>query len=350
MKTFKNLYPQIYALENLYLAARKARKRKTRKKYVEDFELHRERFLRKIQEELADETYMPSGYRQFYIYDPKKRLISAAPYRDRIVHHALCNVIQPLIERRFIYDTYSCRVGKGTLAAQERCRKYTNRFKYALKCDIKKYFQSIDHQILLEKIAGVIACRKTLELCRKIINSCCDETEPHELFDGDDLVSVTDRKKGLPIGNLTSQMWANLYLDSMDHLIKEVLRVPAYARYTDDFVLWSDDRKFLRESRDRIAGFLCRGRLKLHEGKTRIMACGCGVPFLGFRFYPELSPRLDGEAKRRFEIRTRKQVVDYKLGLSTVEEIKLSVFGWIQHARYGNVNGLLIKYRNEKFG
>lgn len=306
-KTFGNLFPHICSLENLYDAARKARKRKTRREQVERFELHRERFLRQLKEELESGTWRPSPYRQFRIYDPRERLISAAPYRDRVVHHALCNVIAPLIERRFIDDTFSCRKGKGTLAARERCRTYTSRYRYVLKCDIRKFFQSLDHGILMERIAGVVRCRPTLALCERVVASSVDDEVPPVVFPGDDLESLTARRRGLPIGNLTSQIWGNLYLDRLDHFVRETLRVPGYARYTDDFLIWSDDKARLHRVREAIAECLVCDRLVLNEKKTRVMQCREGVPFLGFRFFPGRAPRLLAEAKRRFEKRARRQ-------------------------------------------
>ena len=286
VKSYTNLFPQICSLENLYEASRKARKRKTRKENVERFELHRERFLHQLQDELVQGTYQPCPYRQFYIHDPKKRLISAAPYRDRVVHHGLCNVIAPLIERRFIDDSYSCRKGKGTSAGRERCRKYTNRYKYVLKCDIRKYFQSMVHDILKDKIGRTIRCRPTQDLCAQIIDSYEDDELPAAVFPGDDLFVYSQRRQGLPIGNLTSQLWANLYLDRLDHIIKEEWRVPGYVRYTDDFLLWSDDKAFLHECRARVVDELQTERLVLHPRKSRVMQCREGVPFLGFRFFP----------------------------------------------------------------
>jgi len=253
MKSWGNLYPTICSLENLYEAARKARKRKTRKEDVERFELHRERFLRQLQDELVTGHWRPSPYRRFQIHDPKTRTISAAPYRDRVVHHALCGVIGPLIERRFVYDSYSCRVGKGTLAGRERCRRFTNRYTYALKCDVRKYFESIDHAILGKKLARTIRCRPTLELCCRIIASSEASSAQPVLFPGDDLFTAGNRARGLPIGNLTSQLWANLYLDRLDHLVREELRVPGYVRYTDDFILWADDKAFLHACLNRIS-------------------------------------------------------------------------------------------------
>ena len=239
-KTSKNLFPRICALENLYTAARKARKRKTRKENVERFELHRERFLRQLHEELLTGRYRPSGYREFRIHDPKTRLIRAAPYRDRVVHHALCNVIELPISRRFVYESFSCQKGKGTGLAREHARRHTNRHRYVLKCDVRTFFHSIDHAVLLEKLGRVIGCRATLRLCARIIDSSRDEDVDCAAGES----RGTSRPHGLPIGNLTSQLWANLFLDRLDHVIKEELRVKAYARYTDDFLLWADDKGF----------------------------------------------------------------------------------------------------------
>lgn len=349
MKSFGNLYPEICSLENLYAAARDARKHKTRREEVERFELHRERFLRQLHEELTAGAWHPSPYRDFTIHDPKTRTISAAPYRDRVVHHALVRVIGPLIERRFVDDSFSCRKGKGTSAGRERCRYYTNRYAYALKCDIRRYFESIDHEVLLAKLARVIRCKPTLELCRRIIASRRVDAPP-VWFPGDALWTPHERPRGLPIGNLTSQLWANLYLDRMDHVIKEELRVPGYTRYTDDFVLWADDKGFLHACRERIANELQHERLHLHPVKTRLFPVRCGVPFLGFRFYPGRAPRLLGECKRRFEKRMRRMAADWRAKVVPLEDVKASARGWQAFADYGNVEGLYRHYRQFQFG
>jgi RNA-directed DNA polymerase len=350
VKSRGNLYAGICALENLYAAAAKARKRKTRKEDVERFELHRERFVRQIHEELTAERWTPSAYRKFRIHDPKTRTISAAPYRDRIVHHALCNVIGPLIERRFVHDSYSCRKGKGTLAGRERCRMFTNRYRYALKCDISKYFDSVDHEILFDKVSRAIRCRATLELCRRIIGSSISGETAPAWFPGDDPLAPTGRKRGLPIGNLTSQLWANLYLDRMDHFIREELRVPGYVRYTDDFILWADDKSTLRTCRDAIAQLLVEDRLSLHPVKTRIIPTRTGVPFLGFRFFPARSPRLIGECKRRFERRMRRRMANVRDGRTEMPDVIKSAEGWKAFADYGNTKGLYRQYRAHGFG
>lgn len=350
MKSWNNLYPAICALVNLHDAARKARKHKTRREDVERFELHRERYLQQLREELLSERWQPSPYRQFQIHDPKTRTISAAPYRDRVVHHALCNVIAPLVERRFIHDSYSCRIGKGTEAGRERCRRFTNRYRYVLKCDVRKYFESIDHEMLLEKIARIIRCRPTFDLCRRIVSSSAVEEPPKAWYPGDDLLTPTERSCGLPIGNLTSQLWANLYLDRLDHTICEDLRVPAYVRYTDDFLVWANHKAFLNDSRERIEYELHQERLALHERKTRMFPVRCGVPFLGFRFFPGHAPRLLGDCKRRFERRTRRTMTGVRAARATLSDARRSAEGWKAFADYGNVKGLYLKYREVGFG
>ena len=349
MKSWANLYPQICALENLYRAAGKARKRKTRKGYVEDFELRRERIIEQLRQELATESYQPSGYREFRIYDPRERLISAAPYRDRVVHHAICNVLEPLLQRRFIHDSYSCQKGKGTGFGRERARHFTNRYRDVLKGDVRKFFQSMDHQVLLAKLARVIRCPATLRLCSKIIASHHDEEIPPVTFPGDDLFEPHQRRRGLPIGNLTSQLWANFYLDGFDHYVREELRVPAYGRYTDDFLIWSDDKGFLQEARALIRQRLEADRLVLHPGKTRVMPTATGVPFLGFRFFPGHAPRILGEVKRRFERRTRRQAVDLRSGRIERKTVRASAAGWRCFAAYGNTVGLFRRYREGGF-
>lgn len=350
MISYGNLYTEICALENLYGAASKAKRHKSRREDVERFEFHRERYVRQLHTDLIRQTWRPSAYRRFEIHDPKRRTICAAPFRDRVVHHALCNVIGPLLERRFTDDSCSCRVGKGTLYGMERCRKYTNRYNYALKCDIKKYFESIDHAVLLEKLGKTIRCKPTLELCRKIIGS-------EELLAPDtaqnssrEITTIKSRACGLPIGNLTSQLWANLYLDKLDHFIREELRARAYVRYTDDFILWADDKKALADYRDAIALQLETVWLTLHPVKTRILPTHCGVPFLGFRFYPSMAPRLLGKCKRRFERRARRLYQLEKCGKADATAVQLAVNGWKAFANYGNIKGLYMTYDMKGFG
>jgi retron-type reverse transcriptase len=233
VKTCNHLYDRIISFDNLLLAASKAQKGKRFKDSTALFNLDLEKELVRLHDELRTLRYRHGGYRDFSVFDPKRRLISAAPYRDRVVHHALCNIIEPIFETTFISDSYACRQGKGTHAAVDRYTEFARKNTFVLKCDIRKYFQSIDHAILLERIERRISCIRTLWLIRKVIGSRTDETCAF-YFDGDDLFTPLERRRGIPIGNLTSQFFANVYLDGFDHYVKEVLRCKYYIRYADD--------------------------------------------------------------------------------------------------------------------
>jgi len=226
MKTYKNLYPQICSWDNVYRAWRKARKGKRGREPAATFEFDLEANLVRLQRDLREQTYRPSTYDSFYIHDPKRRLISAALFRDRVVHHALCNVTEPIFERRFIYDSYANRVGKGTHKALDRCQQFARRFRYVLPCDVRKFFPSIDHAILRQTLARVIADADVLWLIDRILASGAGVLRDEYTmawFPDDDLFAA-NRPRGLPIGNLTSQFWANCYLDPFDHFVKRELR------------------------------------------------------------------------------------------------------------------------------
>jgi retron-type reverse transcriptase len=234
MKRYGNLYPAIIGFENLFAAAYRARRGKRYRPDVAAFHFHLETGILTLRDELVTQTYQPGAYRAFYIHDPKRRLISAAPYRDRVVHHALCRVIEPIFERGFIFDSYANRLGKGTHAALDRATQLARRYPYALKCDIEKYFPSIDHAILLERIERKIKCRRTLWLIERIVANSNPQEDVVRYFPGDDLFTPAERRRGIPIGNLTSQFFANIYLDGFDHFVQERLGQPAYVRFADD--------------------------------------------------------------------------------------------------------------------
>lgn len=192
MKTYKNLYGQIYDFDNLYAAFRQAARGKRRKESVADFEVDLEPNLWQLYEELAAQTYRPGPYHHFYIREPKRRLISAAPFRDRVVHHALCNVIEPLFDRTFIHDSYACRKGKGNHRALERCSEFARRYRYVLKGDIVKFFPSIDHAILRAMLDRRIADGHTMWLIDQILQTGAGVLEREyqmQWFPGDDLFS-----------------------------------------------------------------------------------------------------------------------------------------------------------------
>lgn len=238
MKIYKHLYPHLYTWENLEAAYRKARKGKRKYEPAADFEYAWESQLLRLQEELATQTYRPGPYHNFYIHEPKRRLISAAPFRDRVVHHALCRVIEPIFERRFIHDSYANRKGKGTHRALDRCTTFARRYRYVLQCDIKHHFPAIDHAVMRRILAKPIACPDTLALIDKILASglgVLSEEYKMVYFPGDDLTAAL-RPRGLPIGNLTSQFWSNCYLNPLDHFVKRELNCQAYERYVDDLL------------------------------------------------------------------------------------------------------------------
>jgi len=330
----------IASVANLFRAADQARRGKSRRPEVEDWWLRRETELGSLREELLGGRYQPGPYRFFVVRVPKRRAIAAAPFRDRVVHHALCNLLAPVLQRRFIARSFSCQVGKGTTAARECCRKLTNRFSHVLKCDVRKFFPNVDHAILLEKLSPWVACPGAMGLVERILASYRTGDEvPVPLFADDDLVLASQRPRGLPIGNLTSQLWGNFYLDAMDHWVTETREHGAYLRYTDDFLLFGDDRAVLWRLRDGIVSQLAGLRLKLAEPKSRLLATREGVPFCGMRFLPGLRPRVLGAGKRRFE--RRRSALYARRDLPALTRC---VFGWYQFSLEANAAGLRRAY------
>ncbi len=346
VKSRTDLYSRLCSWENLILAARKAMRRKRSKPYVDTFWLNLEPELAGIRRELLDKSYLPGRYRHHWVHEPKRRFISAAPFRDRVVHHALCNLIEPVFERGFIADSYSCRVGKGTHEALRRCSDFLGRFRYFMKVDVREYFDSIDHGILMGMIARRIRCRPTLRLVRKIMDSHETVRDHSGFFPGDTLFTPYERRRGLPIGNLTSQLFANLYLDGFDHFVKERLRVKGYIRYTDDMVLFSNSKKELWRWRDRMAEYLESLRLRFNSRKTQVAPVKEGVEFLGFRLYPgrsKILPESIGRFRRRMKRLWRMEFV----GAVDAERVSRSVLGWAAHAAHGHTCRLRQALYNE---
>ncbi len=348
MKTYKHLYPQITAFENLYQAFVKARLGKRGRPDVTAFEFDLEANLLGLQAELEGETYRPGPYYNFRILDPKPRLISAAPFRDRVVHHALCRIIEPIWERRFIHDTYACRVGKGTHAAIHRAQAFSRRYRFVLKCDIEHFFPRVDHEILFGRFQRLIADPATLRLCGLILDSGAGihAEVPPAWFPGDDPATGTGqglfaaiRPRGLPIGNLTSQFWANVYLDPLDQFIKRDLKCAGYARYVDDFLLFADHKPDLHAWRAAIIQFLAGLRLCLHEPEAQVFPVSSGIPFLGWQVYPDhlRLKRRNGVAFQRRYAALLKQYAEGEITLARLDD---SVQGWIAHVQHGQTWGL----------
>ncbi len=336
-----DLYPRISAFENLWRAYCDAARGKRGTPEVARFAFHAEERLLELEHELAAHTYRPGAYRSFYILDPKRRLISAAPFRDRVVHHALCRIIEGRFNATFIGDSYANRVAKGTHAALDRAQHFAKRHRYVLQCDLREYFPSIDHAILKGLLARRIACADTLALCGHIIDGgagLLDGEYTQVFFPGDDLLAAA-RPRGLPIGNLTSQFWANVYLNELDQVVKRVLRCRAYLRYVDDFLLFADDKPVLWEWKAAIRERLAALRLTLHEGSSTVYPVRCGIPFLGFRLYPDrrLLRRRNGVMLQR---RLRSAARACERGDGRIKQVWERYLGWEGHARHGATGGL----------
>lgn len=260
MKTYNNLFEEIIAFENMLFAAIQAVKHKKFTMVMEKFACNFENELWTLLNELKTKTYTPGKYNEFYIYEPKKRMISAAPFRDRIVHHALCLIIEPIFENTFIFDSYANRTGKGTHRAINRYQIWSKTKKYVLKADVRKYFPCIVHEVLKKEIRKKIKCTDTLWLIDLIIDNSNIQEEVNFNFSGDNLFTNSEIRKGLPMGNLTSQFFANIFLNPLDHFVKEQLRCKHYIRYVDDFVLLADDKKTLPEIQNSVNSWKVHAR------------------------------------------------------------------------------------------
>jgi hypothetical protein len=285
MKRAGHLFEKVADFSGLCAAARHAARGKGATHSASAFVFHMETEVLKLKRELEDGSYRPRSYRTFYISDPKPRTISAADFRDRVAHHALCAALEPLFERAAIYDSYACRPGKGSHAAVARARLFARRFSYFLKLDIRKFFENADHGVLKRGLWRLVKDARLLALADAIIDCGAPGSPPG---------------KGLPIGNLTSQHFANHYLCPLDHHIKEVLCVKGYVRYMDDMLLFSDSKEKLRDARERVREFVERQlKLRLKDEACVLAPVSEGIPFLGMRLWPR-AIRLDGSGRRRF--------------------------------------------------
>lgn len=297
--------------------------------------------LLQLQQALLQGNYTPGPYTHFLIHEPKRRKISAAGFRDRVVHHALCSIIEPRFEQVFIPDSYANRAGKGTHRAIDRLQTFCRRYRYVLRCDIRQHFASIDHAILLKSLQKHIPEPDIMVLIEKIVAGGCDVlADEYDMvwFPGDDLFAVC-RPRGLPIGNLTSQFWSNCYMHGFDLFIKRELGCRAYLRYVDDFALFSNDKQQLWQWKTAIVSRLAALRLTLHDSKAQVLPTASGVPWLGFVVYPgfrKVKSRKVTHATRR--LRQRYQA--YCGNAISFAEFDASVQGWINHVRYADSWGL----------
>ncbi len=318
MKRQSDLYAKIYDFANLELACRKAGKCKRYHADVLQFNANREETLLNIQNHLVWKTYQQGGYRYFTVTEPKRREIAALPFRDRVVHHALNNILEPILDKRFYFHSYACRKGKGMHEASATLQKWIrhNSFDgqkvYALKCDIKSYFSSIDHNVLKAALRRVVKDDDVLWLCDVIIDS-----------------SGTD--VGIPIGNLSSQLFANFYLDALDKFIKEEIRVLYYIRYMDDFLVVSRDKDFLRDAWRAVDDFVTD---KLHlelNPKTTIVCAKNGIDFCGYRHWADHK-----RVRRRSIDSINRAIRGYGIGKITPERFNRILQSWLGHIAHAD--------------
>ena len=341
MYSFSETFKVLCGWENLLTAYAKAAKSKRGKVNVASFDYTLTNQLLELQHELIQGNYQPGRYIHFYIHEPKSRKISAAPFRDRVIHHALCNVIEPRFEKLFIADNYANRKNKGTHLAIDRLQAFSKRFRYVLRADIVKHFPAIDHGILKEILHQTIVEDDIMELINLIIDrgaGVLEDEYPMQWFPGDDLLALC-RPRGLPIGNLTSQFWSNCYLNPFDHFVKRELQCPAYLRYVDDFALFSDSKEQLWQWKQAIIERLQKFRLVIHESKAQALPVKCGIPWLGFVVYPT-HRKLKARKVRFTTRRLAEKMAAWQKGEISFAEMDASIKGWVNHVRYADSWGL----------
>jgi len=346
MKRYGDLWDSVTSWQNLLLAARKARRSKRDRAAVQRFEFALEAELLALQTELREGSYRPGRFTTHWISRPKPRLISAAPYRDRVVHHVLMNVLEPVFDRHMHPHSYACRQGKGSHAATDRLQALMRQQGYFVQCDVRKYFPSIDHEILKSLFRRLIKDHRTLRLMDLVVDHSNDQEPMREYFPGDDLFEPHRRRRGLPIGNLTSQWFANWYLTGLDHFVTSRLRIGAYVRYCDDFVLLADDRRELAKAIEAVSDYLSGLRLRLHEEKLAIRPVRSGARFVGFRVWPT-HRLIRKDNVRAFRRRVRALRVAYAAGELAWDDIKPRLDGWIGHARQASSVRLLRRLSRE---
>lgn len=335
MQTYNNIFNKIYYYENLLRAYNEAKKGKAQLDYVIKFTKNLRENLLQLQKELLTQTYKPEKLTTFIIKDPKLRVISKSIFRDRIAHHAIVQVLEPIFDPVFIYDSYANRIGKGTSKALERgelflrkvskngnCKcwgeaKNSNFIKgYALKADIRKYFETVDQRILLNIIKRKIKDKGVISLIKGILDN----------FD------TKIKGKGMPLGNLTSQFFANVYLNELDQFVKHILKAEYYMRYVDDFMIIHRNKEALELYKNKINKFLtAKLKIQLHPDKTKIIHLSQGVPFVGFRIFYNYKILRKG-ARRRINARLKEWKELNDMGLLERDQALEKLLGWMAYA------------------
>ena len=319
VRKYKNLWKEVISKENIEIAYQKAIKGKSKYSAVRKFNKNKEENLEMIRQMLINQTYKTAEYNQRTIYEPKERVIYVLPFcPDRIIHHALMNVLIPILTKMFIKDTYACIKGRGLHKGSKLTTKYVRKYKYCLKCDIRKFYPSVNHDILYKMCGRKFKEKEILWLLHEIIYSVEGETN-------------------VPIGNLPSQWFGNLYMTPFDRFVTEKLGITAYLRYCDDFCLFSNNKQELNQAKKAIKTYL-KDVLQLNMSKCDLFRTSQGVDFLGYRHFTSyilLRKSTSKRVKKRLPVILRK----YQEGKMTQDRFRScieSTYGWVQWANTYN--------------
>ncbi|MEA2113297.1 MAG: reverse transcriptase/maturase family protein [Patescibacteria group bacterium] len=345
-KTCKNLFEKIITGKNLLIAFQNASAQKRFRNTILNFEKNLAENILELLKNLSDKTYQHGGYRRFCLFDPKEREISAAPFQDRVIHHAICKIMEPIFDKKFIYDSFACRKTKGSHKAIERLQKFLIKNKevrpfslYALKCDVSKCFLSVNHEILLKILNKKIKDKNAMRLLKEIVSSYESDDKYNNLFPPDSHFR-TKRPRGIPIGNLTSQLFVNIYLNELDQYLKHHLKVKYYVRYVDDFIILAKNKKYLRQLAEKIRTFLyTQLYLTLHPKKMRIFPSHLGIDFLGYLIFKD-HIRLRASNVKAFRKKLIKFRKLYLINKISQQKIQKSITSWLAHAEHADTYNL----------
>jgi len=252
--------------------------------------------IQKLRNQLIRHEPDIGHYRFFMVFDPKPRSICAASFPERVLHHAVMNICEPVLEKYAVYDSYACRKNKGNRKALSRAQKFARQFEWYLKLDIRKYFDSIDHAVMMQQLTCRFKDKDLLDLFQKLLDTY--HTEPG---------------KGMPIGNLISQHLANFYLGVLDHWIKEIRKCKGYLRYMDDFIIFAHDKIYLKTELEQIREYLLQKMALTLKENVQLNRCKNGIPFLGFRVFPD-TVRLSPASRKRFVLKFREYEKKWQKG------------------------------------
>lgn len=344
MRVYTNLFNNLITPENLFSAWEEFRRDKKNKADVLEFEKNLEKEIFSLHRELKSHTYRHSGYTGFYISDPKRRHIHKANVRDRVLHHAIMRTLYPIYENTFINNSFSCRIGKGTHKGVQALRsmlykasKNNTRNVYILKCDIEKFFDSVNHEILLSILQLKVKDKDLLNLLKEVVDSFTSNRS--NLFD----------RCGVPIGNLTSQLFANVYMNVFDQFVKKELKVKHYARYTDDFVIVSEDKDYLVNLIPNINYFLEEKlKLRIHPNKISINRFNRGIDYLGYVLFPYFT-LIRKRTKKRVLRKINEKILLYKKSEISKEQLDSTLMSYLGILSHADAHRFSEKLKNDYF-